>query len=257
MNFLNLPIQTLSSEEFIGSTPTERATWLCLMKYCAYHETGGKIVGIGEWGDRKLIGLLSVTGSEIAEKSQLWSWDGPDIIVWGYPVKQEAACQAKREAGLRYGRGHSGPQSDDDDLYDESSPESSPDSLANSSPDSLAITEGKGKGKVIGIGRGRGRERKEGGVGGEEDTEFDQFWKAYPKKKGKKAARKAWRLARDKPDLVAILNALAEQKKSKDWVKQGGEYIPHPATWLNQGRWEDEVTEGGIRDREPDHTGAF
>lgn len=38
-----------------------------------------------------------------------------------------------------------------------------------------------------------------------------------------------------------MLAALAQQKKSPQWVKDGGEFIPHPATWLNQGRWQDEV----------------
>ena len=31
------------------------------------------------------------------------------------------------------------------------------------------------------------------------------------------------------------------QKLSRQWQKDGGQYIPNPATWLNQGRWEDEA----------------
>jgi len=31
------------------------------------------------------------------------------------------------------------------------------------------------------------------------------------------------------------------QKRSRQWVESDGKYIPHPATWLNQGRWDDEV----------------
>ena len=34
MNWLNLSIQTLDSENFLGSDPVERATWLCLLRYC-------------------------------------------------------------------------------------------------------------------------------------------------------------------------------------------------------------------------------
>ena len=71
-------------------------------------------------------------------------------------------------------------------------------------------------------------------------TSFDEFWKAYPSKVGKKAAEKAWLKAKDKPDLAAILAAIEKQKSSERW--QNG-YIPNPATWLNQGRWLDEVRE--------------
>ena len=45
------------------------------------------------------------------------------------------------------------------------------------------------------------------------------------------------------PPLPTILAAIEAQKKSEQWVKDGGQYIPHPATWLNQGRWDDQVTE--------------
>jgi hypothetical protein len=69
---------------------------------------------------------------------------------------------------------------------------------------------------------------------------FDRFWAAYPRKAGKDAARKAF--AARKPDDAltdAMLAAVAEQSQSEQWKRDGGQYIPHPATWLNQGRWED------------------
>lgn len=72
-------------------------------------------------------------------------------------------------------------------------------------------------------------------------SEFEQFWDQYPRKIGKKAAMKAWHAAKDKPDLPRILSALAAAKQSSDWTKENGKFIPHPATWLNQGRWDDEV----------------
>ncbi|MFZ9264815.1 MAG: YdaU family protein [Polynucleobacter sp.] len=71
---------------------------------------------------------------------------------------------------------------------------------------------------------------------------FDVFWGKYPKKVGKDAALKAFQ--KRKPDqhlLVQMLNALGEQSRSEAWVKDGGQFIPNPATWLNQGRWQDEV----------------
>ena len=67
---------------------------------------------------------------------------------------------------------------------------------------------------------------------------FMEFWKAYPKKVGKGAAEKSWSKA--KPDLQAILAALAWQAKQEAWTKDGGQFIPNPSTYLNQRRWEDE-----------------
>ena len=71
---------------------------------------------------------------------------------------------------------------------------------------------------------------------------FDRFWEAYPRKVGKDAAAKAF--AKRKPDEALIgrmLQALAVQKASEAWSKDRGQYVPNPATWLNQGRWMDEV----------------
>ena len=70
---------------------------------------------------------------------------------------------------------------------------------------------------------------------------FDVFWQAYPRKTGKAAARKAFDKA--KPPLDDVLKAIEAQKHSAQWQRDNGQYIPYPATWLNQGRWEDEVQE--------------
>lgn len=68
---------------------------------------------------------------------------------------------------------------------------------------------------------------------------FIAFWQAYPRKVGKKAAYKAWQKAdADNQTLIAAVEA---QKQTGQWQKEQGKYIPHPATWLNHGRWEDEL----------------
>jgi hypothetical protein len=69
---------------------------------------------------------------------------------------------------------------------------------------------------------------------------FESFWKAYPKKIGKKDAEKSWTKAKDKPPIESILKAIENQKKSEQWNKDSGQFIPNPATWINQGRWDDE-----------------
>lgn len=73
------------------------------------------------------------------------------------------------------------------------------------------------------------------------DVRFAKLWDAYPKKIGKDAARRAFDKRKvDDALLNTMLEAIARQKKSVDWLKDAGQYIPHPATWLNQGRWQDE-----------------
>lgn len=71
---------------------------------------------------------------------------------------------------------------------------------------------------------------------------FDEFWNAYPKKVGKADAKKAF--AKAKAPVDRLLSAIEQQKKSDQWTREGGRYIPNPATWLNQGRWDDELPEG-------------
>jgi hypothetical protein len=68
---------------------------------------------------------------------------------------------------------------------------------------------------------------------------FAEFWEAYPKKTGKAAAMKAWAKLKPKP-LEACLVALAWQRHSEQWTKDGGQYVPNPSTYLAQGRWMDE-----------------
>lgn len=71
--------------------------------------------------------------------------------------------------------------------------------------------------------------------------EFLAFWESYPKKVGKDAAMKAWRkISKPKETIRIILEALQWQKQSHNWTKDNGQYIPNPATYLNQGRWKDE-----------------
>lgn len=73
--------------------------------------------------------------------------------------------------------------------------------------------------------------------------DFLTYWTAYPKKIGKQAALRAWLIAAKKgilPPIDQILKALETQKNDDQWCKDGGQYIPHPTTWINQGRWDDQ-----------------
>lgn len=76
---------------------------------------------------------------------------------------------------------------------------------------------------------------------------FDTFWKAYPKKKNKGQAEKAFAKVNPDPDLLqTILNAVEGAARGADWLKSDGQFIPYPATWLAAKGWEDEQTDGGV-----------
>ncbi|GAB6126267.1 hypothetical protein [Humidesulfovibrio idahonensis] len=79
---------------------------------------------------------------------------------------------------------------------------------------------------------------------------FEEFWNAYPLRKGKAAAYRAWKSVEKKhPGLKAlqIIGAVKTQVKADTFRSphDGQLYIPHPATWLNAGRWDDDVKPPG------------
>jgi uncharacterized protein YdaU (DUF1376 family) len=70
------------------------------------------------------------------------------------------------------------------------------------------------------------------------DDRFDVFWKQYPRKVAKPNALKAWsKLKVDDIVLKKMLIAISEQ----GLASRDQQYIPHPASWLNARRWEDEI----------------
>lgn len=85
---------------------------------------------------------------------------------------------------------------------------------------------------------------------------FEVFWTAYPKKKAKDAAQRAWTKRNPNDELLAVmLRALERQKQSPDWHKESGRYIPFPATWLNRAQWLDEDDPGGDEGERADQYG--
>lgn len=72
-----------------------------------------------------------------------------------------------------------------------------------------------------------------------DDPDFTAFWSAYPRKVAKPAALKAWRSAKSRPPLADLLAALDRHKGSEQW--QAARFVPHPATWINGQRWDDQL----------------
>lgn len=83
------------------------------------------------------------------------------------------------------------------------------------------------------------------GIGRKKSADMDGFalfWQEYPRKAAKAAALKAWQKLNPSPELAErILAHVRDHKRSQDWLKDGGQFVPHPATFLNGRRWEDDI----------------
>jgi hypothetical protein len=75
------------------------------------------------------------------------------------------------------------------------------------------------------------------------DSFFSMFWSVYPRRVAQQDALKAFQKLRVTRDLLdKMLAAIRQQARSTGWLKEDGRFIPHPASWLNARRWEDEPT---------------
>lgn len=75
----------------------------------------------------------------------------------------------------------------------------------------------------------------------EEEGDFNIFWKEYPKKVGKGKAEEIFKKIKNKPPIEKLVEIIEKQKQSLQWNKESGQFIPNPATWLNQKRWDDDL----------------
>lgn len=69
---------------------------------------------------------------------------------------------------------------------------------------------------------------------------FEEFWQQYPRKVAKRAAQKAW-LKMSHQERQDAIQAVKNHKRYWTIKSTASEFMPHPATWLNQARWEDEL----------------
>jgi hypothetical protein len=76
--------------------------------------------------------------------------------------------------------------------------------------------------------------------------EFDRWYSRYPRKEAKDAARKAFTKARRSTSLQELLEGLDRYILAVKGKER--QYIALPATWLNAGRWQDEITQQAVID---------
>jgi len=152
MNWINLETSTLDSPEFLGAEPIERATWLCLLRYCVGQENGGRIAGCRDWKDRRCQQLVRVTAREIGSACDLWSWDGDDLVVFEYPTEKEAEVKQRRETAKTNGRNGGRPKKNQPESHEKPTSETEP------KPTSVISEKAEGEGEGEGEEKEKGRE---------------------------------------------------------------------------------------------------
>ncbi len=235
MNWLNINISTLSGEEFLGARPIDRGTWLCLLKYCAILENGGRIENCFKWSARKWSQLAGVYAKEVKRDSKLWSWEGSDIVVWGYPVSKEGEVkrlreQAKGAAERRWG-----------------SKEAMPKGNGKGIPE--GIPEGNCKGNAEEKGKEgntpivpKGTDKNPFAMKAETKAiKAEDIYQAYPRHIGIDKAIAKIKTALKTVSADDLLEAVQAYAKSQ--AGRARKFIPHPATWFNGGCWKDDRAE--------------
>lgn len=88
--------------------------------------------------------------------------------------------------------------------------------------------------------KAEGREGRKGRELASDKSDFEIFWTEYPKKKSKGDAEKAWGAIKPNEQLAGeISQAVQRAKTSADWLKNDGQFIPYPASWLRGKGWLD------------------
>lgn len=84
---------------------------------------------------------------------------------------------------------------------------------------------------------------------------FERFWSDYPRREGKGAAFASWKKLSAADHDAILLDAPKRAADHEPWIREGGKFVPHPTTYLNQRRWEDDIIRGNPNDRSQAHLG--
>lgn len=226
MDWLNIHSSTLDSAEMVGSEPVDRATWLCLQRFCIGQENAGRIANCRSWADRKWQQLARVTLKEVSRPCDLWAWDGADLIVWRYPVDKEAEVISRRGVAKLNGSKGGRPKKTDVGLPEET----------HAKP-TLVIS---GKAEEEGERKGKG---KEGERERESAREAEEIVSAYPRRENTQQALEiVLKHLQDGEDAAAVL---AGTKACAEVIKAlpsgaGNRYVPGAMKFFLGKRWKDD-----------------
>ena len=96
MEWINIKVSSLRDPSYIGSTPTERATWFNVLGFSVEQENSGRILGGASWKDRQWQQTCGVTLREVRAATKLLTFQDQDVFVWAYPLDTEEDVQNKQ-----------------------------------------------------------------------------------------------------------------------------------------------------------------
>jgi hypothetical protein len=238
MNYLNIHTDILRGVEFIGAEPTERATWIALLGWCATQENGGVIDDCKNWKDRQWQQLAGVTVAEVKTMSLLYGFEGENLRLKFYPVESEAAVRAKREKGKLGGR----PRIDKS--------EANPDETKDENHMVTHMVSGSANHERNGKERNgkKWKEKKPPKSAATDELDKDlllSLWNAAPERARRRSSRKQvadeWRRIpkRNRPAKSATTKAISAWNKCDDWTKDDGSFIPGLHLWIKNEKWLD------------------
>lgn len=106
MQWFNLHLPLLKSDEFSEAEPWEIGVWLRLMAYCCEQENGGQILGCADWSAKKWLVTCGVDKDDLQKESQLWTWAvaNPGVLwVHQYPGSVEDRVRKARYCAKKGG----------------------------------------------------------------------------------------------------------------------------------------------------------
>lgn len=246
MNWLNIRVHTLRSREIIAAPPAALGTWVRVLGYCCECENGGVISDAAGWNDRQWMTACGVTASEVAEAAPLLRKDGADVVVALYPEDKQQEVQEKRAKASENGKKGGRPRKDEQEKPTLVTSEK-PTLVSEQKPMSLAGRKAereREREREVEL-ETEGKEKRKSPVGDVIDL-AEEIYQAYPLKVGKPLA------------ILKIKNALKEpaegfsreewpqsllgitKRFAKAWEGGDAKFTPHPSTWFNQRRFEDD-----------------
>lgn len=90
-----------------------------------------------------------------------------------------------------------------------------------------------------------------------DELDFESFWNIYPRHVAKQNAIKAWKALKPNKELIESILANINRRLESEWRGKDMQYIPHPSTYLNQRRWEDETEVTRVAKPEPTDEDLF